>query len=153
MVQISVSYYGYLIEILDELLQDLRVSNPEYRTAFDVGDNPVIQTLAQKMGFNPMYFAEPTERGVVFDLKKLSNLRKELETRHADALQIAREVIDIELSRLNATSINVSVTPSKRISLKYAGKNTEMSVEQFVQLTMGLPDNFGALALWERFAV
>jgi len=86
-VQIYVSWYGLLTEILDDLLNDLEVSNPEYGTPFEVGDHPVIKTLSRYLGYNPMYFAEPTEYGFVFDLKKLNNLRSDLERKHADALK------------------------------------------------------------------
>ncbi|WP_059040727.1 hypothetical protein [Paenibacillus rubinfantis] len=150
MVQITVSYYGSLIEILDDLLRDLHVSNPEYRFAFNIGDNPVIRTLAKELGYNPTYFAEPTDRGVIFDLKKLTALRLLLDEKHAMAAELAREVVENELVRLNATSIRVSVTARKRILIEATDKDKEMIAESLIRLLMGLPDKIGPLALWER---
>lgn len=78
MIQIRVSYNIYLISLLDELVSDLLVNNPEYRMAGDIGDNPVIRTHSLEIGHNPMYYALPTKRGVTFDLNKLKSLRQEL---------------------------------------------------------------------------
>ncbi|NBI30399.1 hypothetical protein [Chengkuizengella marina] len=53
-----------LIQMIDDLLKDLRISNPEYRVARDIAENPVIKTVSNALSMNGMYFALPTARGV-----------------------------------------------------------------------------------------
>ncbi|MFF0828738.1 hypothetical protein ACFYU8_17960 [Brevibacillus sp. NPDC003359] len=73
---------------LDELLSDLNVSNPTYRTAFDVGENPVIFFVSQVMGRNPMFYAEPIGENVRFDISKIRQLRIEVENLKASIQEI-----------------------------------------------------------------
>lgn len=55
MVYITVSRDISLLDILNDLLRDLNVSNPEYRIAFDIGQNPVIETISREFDvFNLM---------------------------------------------------------------------------------------------------
>ena len=67
-----------LIYNIDQLLDDLNVNNPLYRTAFDVGDNPVISLISQALNRVPTYFAEPVGEGVKFNIDKIKEARKQI---------------------------------------------------------------------------
>lgn len=68
---------------LSDLLGDLNVSNPTYKRAMDVGNNPVISFVSQVIGRNPLYYAEPVGDPigtyVRFDIPKIRALQNELE--------------------------------------------------------------------------
>lgn len=67
----KLNYLEDLIFMTNQLIEDLVISNPEYRTVFDVGNNPVILRLSSFFGYNPLYFAKPTNRGAQFDVSKI----------------------------------------------------------------------------------
>lgn len=71
---------NYLIMIIDDLLKDLDVHNPTYKSVFDIANNPVISTVADALSMNPGYFALPVNDGysVKFDVNKIMAARYEL---------------------------------------------------------------------------
>jgi hypothetical protein len=70
-----------LLKVVDVLIDDLEISNPTYRMAFDVANNPVIEAMSMYFHMNPCYFALPIKEGayVQFDLEKIKKQKAELE--------------------------------------------------------------------------
>ncbi|MDB5054020.1 MAG: hypothetical protein JWM44_2070 [Bacilli bacterium] len=132
---------------MQNLLNDLGVTNPEYRTAFDVGGNPVIETISKELGYNPCYFALPTDRGVTFDLTKLNKVENDLQLRKDNAVNIASDVIRFELDRLNANEVQFSFVEDRYV-LNFDQLNWKGSAEKIVRTTSNLPDQCGKDSLW-----
>ncbi|MDN4096262.1 hypothetical protein [Brevibacillus agri] len=68
------------IQAVSDLLNDLYVSNPTYRYAMDVGNNPVIYLCLRLLGeilAEPI--GDPIGQYVRFDIPKIRELQKELE--------------------------------------------------------------------------
>jgi hypothetical protein len=135
--------------MLDELLSDLRVSNPEYRSAFDVGSNPVIETLTKVVDHVPTYYALPTTRGVTFDMKKLEDLRETLITMKNEAVETANQVIRFEFERLKAEGqIQFEFIQDKYL-LSFNGEQWRGSAEHIIQSTMNITEELHPAELWK----
>ncbi|WP_336775124.1 hypothetical protein [Paenibacillus sp. MMO-58] len=153
-IEIKVSYSIHLIDILDDLLHDLRINNPEYRTAFDVGNNPVVKILASELGHLSTYYALPTERGVTFDIKRLQALREELLSAKVEAIDVANQVIAFEFERLLATDNKIVFTFTEdKYQLSYEDNIWYGSAEHIIGCTMNVTDPLQPKDLWHLITV
>lgn len=150
MVAINVSYCIHLVDLLDELVSDVKVSDPEYRFAFDVGSNPIIQTLTREVGHNPAFYALPTERGVKFDLVKLAKLRETLVVKKTEAEEVASEVIAFEFDRLNATCDFTFECIGDTFHLLFHEQRWSGSAEHIISSTMNITDPIQTDDLWKK---
>lgn len=148
MIQIRVLYNIYLISLLDELVADLLVSNPEYRMAGDIGDNHIIHTLSLEVGHNPMYYALPTKRGVTFDLTKLKSLRNELVQMKEESINIALEVIIFELNRIKLDNCITCSIKDDEFELKYKAFSWSGSAESIIAATLKVDETCDAADFW-----
>ncbi|MEK8210307.1 hypothetical protein NST41_32450 [Paenibacillus sp. FSL L8-0696] len=148
MIQIRVSYNIYLISLLDELVSDLLVSNPEYRIAGDIGDNPIVNTLSREVGHNPMYYALPTKRGVTFDLTKLRSLRQVLVQMKEESIQIALEVITFELNRIKIDNYITCSIKDNEFELQYKDFSWSGSAESIISATLKVDETCDASDFW-----
>ena len=60
-----------LIHAIDCLEEEVMVSNPTYKYAWNIGENPIIRNISLALSMNPMYFTLPVENSVKFDLDKI----------------------------------------------------------------------------------
>lgn len=148
MIQIRVSYNIYLISLLDELVSDLLVSNPEYRMAGDIGDNPIVNTLSREVGHNPMYYTLPTKRGVTFDLTKLSSLRQELVQMKEESIKLALDIINFELNRTNLNECLACTVQDDEFVLQYKGSTWSSSAERIIAETLKVSETSEASDFW-----
>lgn len=148
MIEIRVLYNIYLISLLDELLSDLLVSNPEYRRALDIGNNPIIQTLSHELGRNPMYYALPTVRGVTFDLNKLMAMKEELVLMKEESIQIAQEVIIFELNRIKLDEYITCTIKDDEFELQYEDTTWSGSAERIITETQKVDETCAAFDFW-----
>jgi hypothetical protein len=149
MTEIKVSYSIYLIGLLDELLSELRVNNPEYRLAFDVGNNPIIQTLSNEVEHLPTYYALPTQRGVTFDLKRLEALRIELMVIKTEALTIANDVINFEFDRLKVTGKIEFEFVDDKYEVGLHNEKWSGTAEHIISRTMKITSSKNVVEIWE----
>ncbi len=150
MTEIRVQYIMYLISLLDELVSDLLVSNPEYRMATDLGINPIIHTLSLEVGHNPMYYALPTRRGVTFDLIKLESLRHELVLMKEESIQLALEVINFELNRIKVNEYIACIITEDEFKLQYIDSTWSGSAESIITKTQDLDQHCDVSDFWSK---
>lgn len=69
-------HINYLIHRIDDLLENLEVDNPIYRSALSIADNPVINLIAASIQMNPFWFAEALNESsfVCFDIGKIHRI-------------------------------------------------------------------------------
>jgi hypothetical protein len=80
--------YIDLLELTEELLVEIQLSNPIYSCSTYIERNSVIEYLSLTIGCSPKSFATYTNEGIIFNVEQLKKVREKITWQKQEILDI-----------------------------------------------------------------